>query len=139
MNILFQSYLCKFVIVFYDDILVYSKSLEDHISYLDIVFQWLVTNNFFLKRNKCFFTQELIEYLGRIISRDGINLDPEKIHAMIAWPTPTTIKQLCEYLGLVGFCRKFVQHYASITLLSPTSLRNILSLGLKKHNNHSIS
>ena len=114
MNILFQSYLRKFVIVFFDDILVYSKSLEDHISHLDIVFQCLLTNQFFLKRNKCFFAQESIEYLGHIISREGVGPDPEKIRAMLAWPTPTTIKQLRGFLGLTGFYRKFVQHYASI-------------------------
>jgi len=93
---------------------VYSKSLEDHISHLDIVIQCLVTNNFVLKRNKCLFAQESIEYLGHIISRDGVGPDPENIRAMIAWPTPSTIKQLRGFLGLTGFYQKFVQHYASI-------------------------
>ena len=60
------------------------------------------------------FAQESIEYLGHIISRDGVGPDPEKIRAMIAWPTPATIKQLRGFLGLTRFYRKFVQHYASI-------------------------
>ena len=114
MNILFQPYLRKFVIVFFDDILVYSKSLEDHILHLEIVFQCLMTNQFFLKRTKCLLAQESIEYLGHIISRDGVSPDPEKIRAMVAWPAPTNVKQLCGFLGLTGFYRKFVKHYASI-------------------------
>ena len=114
MNILFQPYLRKFVIVFFDDILVYSKSLENHISHLDIVIQCLMTNQFFLKRNKCLFAQESVEYLDHIISKDGIDSNLEKICAMIAWSTPTTLKQLREFLGLTGFYWKFVQPYASI-------------------------
>ena len=63
---------------------MYSKSLEDHISHLDILFPCLITNQFFLKRNKSLFSKELIEFLGHIISRDGVGLDPKKIRAMIS-------------------------------------------------------
>jgi len=62
-----------------------------------------MTNQFFLKRNKCVFSQESIEYLGHIIFRDGVDPDPKKIRAMIAWPTPTTIKQLRGFLELMSF------------------------------------
>ena len=82
-----------------------------------------MTNHFFLKRNKCLFVQESIEYLGHIISRDGIDPDSEKIRTIIAWPTPATIKQLCGFLGLTGFYRKFVQHYASIAAPLTTLLK----------------
>ena len=70
------------------------------------------------------FSQESIEYLGHIISKDSVGPDPEKIRAMIAWPTPATIKQLRGFLGLTGFYRKFVQHYASIV----APLTNLLKI-----------
>lgn len=112
MNILIKPYLRKFVIVFFDNILVYSKSLEDHISRLDFFFFNASCLIKFSSRG-CLFAQESIEYLGHTISRDGVSLDLEKIRAMITWPTPTTIKQLRGFLGLTGFYRMFILHYAS--------------------------
>jgi hypothetical protein len=114
MNTLFQDYLRQFVIVFFDDILVYSKTLEDHLKHLELVFSCLLHNQFFLKASKCTFAQESISYLGHIVSFNGVGPDPEKIKAMVDWPTPTTLKQLRGFLGLTGFYRKFVHKYATI-------------------------
>ncbi|PNX96980.1 retrotransposon-related protein, partial [Trifolium pratense] len=114
MNTVFQQYLRQFVIVFFDDILVYSKTLEEHLYHLELVFNCLLENNFFLKESKCTFAQESISYLGHIVSAKGVGPDPEKIQAMSEWPTPTTIKQLRGFLGLTGFYRKFVKDYAII-------------------------
>lgn len=114
MNLLFQQYLRRFVIVFFDDILVYSCTLEDHHEHLKTVFQCLLDNQFFLKKSKCTFAQPSIAYLGHIVSANGVGPDPEKINAMINWPQPHTVKQLRGFLGLTGFYRKFVKHYASI-------------------------
>lgn len=114
MNALFQPFLCKFVFVFFDDILVYSRSLEDHISHLDDVFNCLLQQQFYLKQSKCSFAQSSIAYLGHIVSAQGVGPDPEKISAMVDWPKPTTLKQLRGFLGLTGFYRKFVRNYAII-------------------------
>lgn len=118
-NLLFQPYLHRFVIVFFDDILVYSSSLEDHHTHLQIVFQCLVDNHFFLKKSKCTFAQPSISYLGHIVSANGVGPDQEKIKAMVQWPQPQTLKQLRGFLGLTGFYRKFVHNYAQ--LLQPPS------------------
>jgi hypothetical protein len=114
MNELFQEHLRRFVIVFFDDILVYSKTLEDHLVHLDIVFTCLVQNQFFLKQSKCILGQNSISYLGHIVSPEGVGPDPEKIKAMLHWPVPKTVKQLRGFLGLTGFYRKFVANYARI-------------------------
>jgi len=128
MNMLFQPYLRKFVNVFFDDILIYSTSLEEHILHLDIVFQCLISNQFFLKRSKCLFGQESIEYLGHIISRQGVGPNPEKIKAMQCWPTPSSLKQLRGFLGLTRFYRKFIRHYASIAApLTDLLKKNVFS------------
>lgn len=114
MNVLFQPYLCGFVIVFFDDILVYSRTLEDHRSHLETVFQCLVDNKFFLKKSKCTFVQPSMAYLGHIVSLQGVGADPEKIQAMVNWPQPQNVKKLRGFLGLTGFYWKFVKNYASM-------------------------
>jgi hypothetical protein len=102
------------VIVFFDDILVYSPTLDSHLHHLETVFQCLVEHEFCLKASKCTFAQSSIEYLGHIVSKNGVGPDPSKISAMMTWPPPKNIKQLRGFLGLTGFYRKFVHHYASL-------------------------
>jgi hypothetical protein len=114
MNDLFQEHLRQFVIVFFDDILVYSKTLEDHMKHLDAVFNCLLEHQFFLKHSKCTFAQSSISYLGHIVSSQGVGPDSEKVRAMVEWPVPKNLKQLRGFLGLTGFYRKFVCNYARI-------------------------
>ncbi|RVW69998.1 Retrovirus-related Pol polyprotein from transposon 17.6 [Vitis vinifera] len=114
MNDLFCSYLRKFILVFFDDILIYSRSWEDHLAHLQIVLQILSTNSLFAKESKCRFGVLQVEYLGHIISEQGVSVDPAKIQAIIEWPTPTTPKRVCGFLGLVGYYRKFIRHFGSI-------------------------
>jgi hypothetical protein len=114
MNIIFQPFLRRFVIVFFDDILVYSRTLNDHIQHLETVFKCLASNQFFLKMSKCTFAQPSISYLGHIVTAEGVRPDPDKISAMCDWPPPKTLKQLRGFLGLTGFYRKFIKNYASI-------------------------
>jgi len=114
MNHLFQPYLRDFVIVFFDDILVFSRSLQEHEQHLRIVFQLLLDNHFFLKMSKCSFAQSSISYLGHVVSAHGVGPNSEKIASMLNWPQPKSLKQLRGFLGLTGFYRKFVSHYASI-------------------------
>jgi hypothetical protein len=87
MNNLFAPMLRKYVLVFVDDILIYSKSLEEHIKNLQEVFRILKDNKFLLKLSKCSFAQQSLEFLGYIISAQGVSIDPTKIQAVVEWPT----------------------------------------------------
>ncbi|XP_010276476.1 PREDICTED: uncharacterized protein LOC104611204 [Nelumbo nucifera] len=114
MNDLFRPYLRKFILVFFDDILVYSKSWEDHISHLRIVLKILSSNQLFAKMSKCRFGVSQVEYLGHIISEQGMSVDPTKIQVVIEWPTPTSAKGVRGFLGLAGYYRKFIRNFGSI-------------------------
>ncbi|WVZ06121.1 hypothetical protein V8G54_019467 [Vigna mungo] len=114
MNDLFRPHLRQFIIVFFDDILVYSPTLELHISHLECTFQLLVQNSFHLKGEKCSIGKESIHYLGHIVSNKGVQPDPSKIQPVLDWPTPTSVKSLRGFLGLTRFYRRFVKGYASI-------------------------
>lgn len=92
MNQLFQPVLWKYVIVFFDDILIYNRSWETHIDDLEVVFELLRRHSFFIQESKCSFRMEELAYLGHIIFTTGISLDPDKIHAVTNWPTPKTVK-----------------------------------------------
>ena len=99
MNSVLNKYLDKFVLVFIDDILVYSKSEEEHKEHLRIVFQTLKKNQLYAKFSKCEFYKDKIQYLGHIISEQGLAVDPEKIKAIREWPVPTdvsTVRSLWE-------------------------------------------
>jgi hypothetical protein len=89
-ELIFAPYLRKFVIVFLDDILVYSTSWQDHLQHLELVLQKLRESQFYAKLSKCSFGQTSIQYLGHIISEDGVSTDPEKTSAMEQWPVPAT-------------------------------------------------
>ncbi|XP_020095981.1 uncharacterized protein LOC109715416 [Ananas comosus] len=122
MNTVFASYLRKFVLVFFDDILVFSKSLEEHIQHLDTVLGELRRNKLYAKRSKCTFGQGEVEYLGHIISEKGVATDPTKIEAMTTWQIPKSVKELRGFLGLTGYYRKFVKGYGAISKPLPELL-----------------
>ncbi|OMO73136.1 reverse transcriptase [Corchorus capsularis] len=115
MNEVFRPYLRQFVLVFFDDILVYSSSMEVHLEHLSIVLNLLAHHHFYAKLSKCTFGQTSIDYLGHMIGEQGVHVDPSKISAVTAWPIPTNLKTLRGFLGLTGYYRKFVKNYAHIT------------------------
>jgi hypothetical protein len=114
MNSIFQPFLHRFIIVFFDDILIYSSTYEEHLMHLEQAFQILQQGQFFLKQSKCLFAQRQIEYLGHIVSKEGVEPVKAKILAIQQWPVPSTIKALRGFLGLTGFYRRFIKGYASI-------------------------
>ena len=123
MNEVFRSYLRKFVLVFFDDILVYSRSEEEHEENLKAVLEVLRTHKLYANRKKCEFGSSSIEYLGHIISKDGVAADEGKIRAMVESVEPKTVKELRGFLGLTGYYRKFVQGYGDSARLLTTLLR----------------
>jgi len=100
MNSVLPQYLRKFALVFFDDILIYSSTLQDHVNHLRSVLEVLRSNRLFTKLSKCSFAQSEIEYLGHIISKDGVATDPNKLSIIQQWPSPTTITELRVFLGL---------------------------------------
>jgi hypothetical protein len=92
MNKVFGPYLRKFVLVFFDDILIYSKSLDEHILHLTAALQVLRSNSLTAKMSKCVFVAQQVEYLGHIISGKGVATDPAKIQAISTWPQPKSVK-----------------------------------------------
>lgn len=115
MNTIFSSLLCKCVLVFVDDILIYSSTLNAHLDHLQQVFKILDEHQLQLKQSECSFGQQQLEYLGHIISAQGVDTDPKKIEAVEKWPTPTNIKQLRGFLGLSGYYCMFVKNYDVIS------------------------
>jgi hypothetical protein len=111
MNEVLAPFLRKFVMVFLDDILVYSHTLEEHLKHLALVLQKLRDHKLYMKATKCSFAQSQLEYLGHIISVDGVATDPAKTEDMLKWPTPTSVTELRGFLGLTGYYRKFVRNY----------------------------
>jgi hypothetical protein len=125
MNSTLKPLLRRCVLVFFDDILVYSKSLEEHMEHLRAVFQLLAQDKWKVKMSKCSFAQRQISYLGHIISAEGISTDNSKISSITTWPAPSNAKELRSFLGLAGYYRKFVKHFAILA-------KPLTSL-LKKH------
>ncbi|KAL5565238.1 hypothetical protein UlMin_028402 [Ulmus minor] len=125
MNSIFHSHLRKFILVFFDDILVYSPTWETHIEHVRTTLDILRQHQFFIKESKCDFGKQELEYLGHIVTHQGVKVDNKKIEAMVSWPQPANITDLRGFLGLTGYYRKFVRSYG----LLARPLTNLLKKG----------
>ena len=114
MNRVFKDYLDKFVIVFIDDILIYSKSKEEHEEHLKIALRILRQHQLYAKFSKCEFWLEKVHFLGHVVSKEGISVDPAKIEAVSKWPAPKNVIEVRSFLGLAGYYQRFVEGFAKI-------------------------
>src|SRR6202044_1068004 len=100
MNSIFKPFLRKFVLVFFDDILIYNKSWKDHVEHVDRVLQLLEKKQLYATTAKCFFEVQEVAYLGHIVSHERVKVDPSKIKAIKEWRNPTSIKHLRGFLRM---------------------------------------
>jgi len=116
-NRIFHTYLDRFVVVFIDDILIYSKSEEEHAEHLRVVLQVLKEKKLYAKLSKCEFWLEEVSFLGHIIFGGGIVVDPTKVEAVSQWDTPKSVTEVRSFLGLAGYYRRFIEGFSKLTLL----------------------
>ena len=114
MNDVLHPFLRRFVLVFFDDILIYSSSWSEHLQHMGLVFTALRAHSLFLKRSKRSFGAFSVAYLGHVISADGVAMDSDKVTVVASWPTPRSPRGVCGFLGLTGYYRKFIRDFGSI-------------------------
>jgi hypothetical protein len=114
MNSVFMSELDKFVIVFIDDILVYSENEQDHAEHLRIVLTLLRDHQLYAKFSKCEFWLKTVPFLGHVLSESGISVDPSKVQEVMDWKAPTTVHEVRSFLGLAGYYRCFIPDFLKI-------------------------
>ncbi|KAL0534776.1 hypothetical protein IC582_029069 [Cucumis melo] len=114
MNRVFREFLDTFVIVFIDDILIYSKMEAEHEEHLRIVLQTHRDNKLYAKFSKCEFWLKQVSFLGHVVSKAGVSVDPAKIEAVTGWTQPSTVSEVRSFLGLAGYYRRFVENFSRI-------------------------
>ncbi len=113
-NDVFRDMLDHYVIVYIDDILVYSETLQEHVHHVRSVLQRLIKYQLYAKLEKCEFHTTSVAFLGYVISQEGVAMDESKVHAVLNWPLPSTIKELQRFLGFANFYRRFIRGFSSI-------------------------
>ncbi|XP_050374592.1 uncharacterized protein LOC126792152 [Argentina anserina] len=126
MNQVLSDLLDRFVVVYLDDIVIYSSTLKEHVEHLKVVFQRLRDNKLYMKREKCSFAQDTIKFFGHIIERGRIRMDMEKVRAIEEWQSPKNVKELRSFLGLANYYRQFIEKYSKMT----TPLTELLKKGM---------
>ena len=114
MNKVFMEYLDKFVVVFIDDILVYSKNKEEHEEHLRLVLHKLRENQLYAKFSKCEFWLDEVSFLGHVITNGGIAVDPMKVRDVLKWEPPQTLSEIRSFLGLAGYYNWFIEGFSKI-------------------------
>ncbi|GJS58204.1 putative reverse transcriptase domain-containing protein [Tanacetum coccineum] len=114
MNRVCKPYLDKFVIVFIDDILIYSKSEEEHEVHLKTILDLLQKEKLYAKFSKCEFWLQEVQFLGHVVNHDGIHVDPSKVESVKNWKTPESSTEIRSFLGLAGYYRRFIENFSKI-------------------------
>jgi hypothetical protein len=113
-NKVFMEYSNKFLVVFIDDILIYSKMEAENEEHLRLVLEKLRANQLYAKFSKCEFWLMQVAFLGHVISTGGVSVDPGKVRDAMNWMPPTKALEICSFLGLAGYYRRFIQDFSKI-------------------------
>ena len=124
MNSVFMPELDKFVVVFIDDILIYSKNKKEHAEHLRIVLTRLREHQLYAKFSKCDFWLKEVQFLGHVLSAEGVAVDPCKVKDVLDWKPPTTVHQVRSFLGMVGYYRRFIPDFSRISKSITGLLKN---------------
>ncbi|KAL1224964.1 putative mitochondrial protein [Cardamine amara subsp. amara] len=114
MNHVLRAFKGIFVVVYFDDILVYSKNLDDHVEHLKSVLEVLRKEKLFANLKKCTFCTDNLLFLGFVVSAQGIQVDEEKVRAICEWPSPSIVSEVGSFHGFAGFYRRFVKDFSTI-------------------------
>ena len=114
MNRVFPSYLDQFVVVFINDILIYSQSEVDHEDHLRIVLQLLRDHQLYAKFSKCEFWLAEVGFLGYVVSASGLSMNPRKVEAVMIWERPKSVFEIHSFLGLAGYYRRFIENFSRL-------------------------
>ena len=114
MNHVFRPYIGLLVVVYFDDILVLSKSLKEHVTHVQTILQTLRKERLYANMEKCLFGVDKLVFLGFVVSSKGVHVDESKINAIKTWPQPTNLQQVHSFLGLAGFYRRLVKDFSTI-------------------------
>jgi hypothetical protein len=116
MNAVLRPFLRCFVLVFFNDVLIYSTSWAKHLTHLCLVLAMLQEHQLFVKRSKCAFGERSVAYLGHVISARGVAMDRQKVHAVLDWPVPRLVRAMHAFLGLAGYYRRFICDYDAVAV-----------------------
>ena len=123
MHKVFQPYLDQFVVVFVDDILIYSKSKEDHEGHLRVVLQTLREHQLYTKFSKCELWLTEVRFLGHVVSASGVSVDPDKVEAVMSWERPKSVFEIHSFLGLAGYYSRFIEDFFQLATPMPRLTR----------------
>jgi hypothetical protein len=124
MNKVFMEELDRFVVVFIDDILIYSETAEEHEEHLRIVLERLRQQKLYAKFNKCEFWMEKVAFLGHVLSAEGMAVDPSKVESVTKWEQPLNVTDIRSFLGMAGYYRRFIENFSNIASLMTELLKN---------------
>ncbi|WVZ80404.1 hypothetical protein U9M48_027877 [Paspalum notatum var. saurae] len=125
MNSVFMNELDKFVVVFIDDILIYTKSEKEHEEHLRIVLNWLREHKLYAKFSKCAFWLKEVSFLGRILSEKGVAVDPSEVKDVLNWKQPETVTEIRRFLGLTGYYRRFIKDFSKTAKPMTSLMKNV--------------
>nr|GEX78504.1 putative reverse transcriptase domain-containing protein [Tanacetum cinerariifolium] len=127
MNRVCKPYLDEFVIVFIDDILIYSKNMKEHKEHLKVIMELLKKEELYVKFSKCEFWIPKVQFLGHVIDSQGIQVDPAKIESIKDWASPKTPTKIRQFLGFAGYYRRFIEGFSKIS----KSMTKLTQKGIK--------